>query len=455
MKHHAIDRRETSRFSAVGMPALLALAVVIAVVVLLSTRSAWSWAPPIWSVVSYRANEATLLATAISAIAAAWAVLPARTIAVGPLASRGWDSIVASTVARVALASVVGWLVGVTPSLIHATRSATAGNPSWLLLLTAMVTMLSSAALGALLGLHLGRLALAIAPVSALALMVVPHAATFASTGETPMSFLALAPVWIEEHWARPGLAFVNVTLTLRLGFLITCLLALFWTVLAWRQDPVARSRARNGALVAWLAPAALAAAIASTQPHLVKPDPTPPVCGASGVCAPQSIAAVLDDTDLVVNSLVRLGPGALGSESALLGAIDPVQAFVNATTPQEFQDGLAIDAAWRVAGIAACTSAIVAAQDRAPDDPEYALALERGDFAAAVAAQVAQRSGASTGSVEPYGWLRHDSASATTIAEIQRLDALSDGDFAAWLTMSGPGLTTCSLPPDPVSGQG
>lgn len=442
-------RRETAGFTAVRHRELVALAVAIAIIVLLSTRSAWGWAPPIWSVVSYRANEATLLAASIAALAGAWAMLPARTIAVGPLAPRGWDVLVASVLGPISLAAVVGWFVGAVPSLIHAARAATAGGPTWLLLLTAAATMLCSTALGGLLGLHLGRLALAIAPATATALMVMPHVATFATAGDAPTSFLALAPVWVEQHWARPGLVFTNATLAVRLGFLISCLIALIVTVLAWRQDPAARSRARKGALVAWLAPAAVAVGIAALQPHLVKPDHTPPACGESGVCVPQSISAVLDNTDLVVGSLVRLGPGALGSESALLEAIDPVQAFVNATTSLEFRDELAVDAAWRVAGIAACTSAIVAEQDRAPDDSTYALALERGDFAAAVAAQVAQRSGASATSIEPYGWLRHDSATATTLAEIRHLDALSDGDFAAWLTQAGPDLATCSLPTD------
>jgi hypothetical protein len=206
-----------------------------------------------------------------------WAMAAHRpdSLLVGPAPGRGRARIVARQVGVLTVALLAGWAIGAAPMAGYAaaTQHWTLADPvSMLAVLVGLASLVPIAACAALL---VGpRLGLLVAPLSVVAVTVLPTYAIDASLRANSQASIAVASYfWDQSHPGRGEMLVWQVEAFRVLYFLLVGAAAVrAATALAeWRA---ASDRRALGGLAVLLVPAAVAAVVAVVNPALTTPDP-------------------------------------------------------------------------------------------------------------------------------------------------------------------------------------
>lgn len=418
---------------------VVAVAALAFVSVLISTASAYGWAPPLWVRMSLAPREGSGPAGIVTAVLAAWVaseVTPGR-ITGGLGRARTGLPTTFRHLSRLVVAAFTGTTVGLVPALAVTGARATAGRPDVLALADGYLVIAFWIVLGYFVGTIVPRgWSLFAAAVAAAFVWVLPQALR-------QFALFSVFPVWSLD-WPYLGDTLIWLTEVFRIVFFTGVIGALALAGSRWAGRTTGALLVDSGRTALVLVPVTLLAGLAVVQqPLLVAGEPDPPVsCHTSPlvkVCLHQGFEKLVPVAGRAADDVVRAagapGPVIVVEDSASL-RYPEADAIIRTTQDSATAVGAqwASEVAYLLVGAAQCQTQRGSSED----------VTQRMLVAETIADELTTRAGYTFRS-------RVATSSGTAWVDLvlaERLGGMRDVEFARWFTENHEQIGSCALDP-------
>lgn len=456
--------RVEGRVYPVRLIELVLASAVMFLVTFAQTTAVFGWAPVRWAEVNALPHVALLISGPVAGVLGAFAARTCTTALVTSAPGREWRDITRRQLAPLAGAACLGFVLGMAPAVILATRRATYGQGDILGLCTGSVGLILCVVIGYAVGatVRFPRSAAIALAVSILATGGLMGLSDFLTASGLRASLLAVIPFWafdISRGWVEIP------STTLFRGFTLIAFVGLVLCILRVGRDINWLSRReRTGQLVLGAsAPLLMVVLALVVQPDVVRAArPTPIECTslASGdLCMYAEESAVLAESSEIVDDVhARFG---LGASTGRTWSVRPEdltsgsQTGDTFITPQyqgtheNFEESLRGDIVASIAGVRACEVILYDEYGIDYYNSAPAAELESAVFQEMIANSMVFRLGGTKveGIVLPEdnaeaGWPRSAELS-------NRIGSMTDNELAQWIRANAAALESCSARTD------